>query len=239
MTRLMVDGVNEQFVLALARTKGYMVAGYVDGDFKWSQAGLAQCQVKISAIPGTESGFNVIDCETFDWTIDQAFAGVMNQRDQGNECSVYNDQDRWPGLIAKFNAYKEPQPPYWIAKPGPGILLDGSVATQYYYPGTYDLSIVSDYWSGVDEMNPQQLTDIVTFANGDVYKLRASGEVQASAVTPSQPLFHVYTIKGDDGSFYTFGPDLNGGIFAYPGLPASETLGSRLFFEIRAGEGRW
>jgi hypothetical protein len=47
------------------------------------------------------------------------------------------------------------EPHYWIANYSTGaIMYAGSVAHQYSNPGPVDISIVADYWPGVDSATP-------------------------------------------------------------------------------------
>jgi len=246
--RIMYDDVNPDNILHLPG----MHAGYVDGLYAWPKDKLAQCEVKIAVFASTNDG-NCCDCERFDLTPEEVLPWILMRRAAGVWASCYAGQNSRDIIFNAFTTANKPLCPFWIADWTNKLhLVDGSVATQWTSGDKFDTSVVQNFWPGVDDnmtVNPMQLTDILTFSDGTVYTLRASGEVQASRIgftiasdgktVPQEPVFHTYTIKGDDGDFYTFGPGLNGGVFAYPGLPPAETLGSRQFFEIRAGAGRW
>lgn len=242
MARYLIDSVNPNSALALrSNYPGAMLAGYVDGkNSKWPELDLVICEVLITTYPGSGERFNVIDCESEDFTPLAAYNTVLDERSVNRYPSIYCNRSTWPDVRILFQAAGVEEPPYWIATANNEMVIPpGAVAAQFKQEAGCDVSIVEDYWPGVDVVNPLQITDLVTFSDGTVYKLRGTGEVQASSVNSTPPAFHIYTIKGDDGSFYTFGPKLNNGVFAYPGLPSTEREGNRTFYEIRAGEGRW
>ena len=109
----------------------------------------------------------------------------------------------------------------------------------------YNALVQAPVWGELsdDVTDPRTVTDFVEFSDS-TYKLRAGGGVEAMGKPGAlHPVFHQYTVLSDDGHFYTFEPTANGGVFAYPGLPAgdkSDVRGPdvRRFYEIRAG-GSW
>ena len=145
-----------------------MVAGYVDGpDSQWSAADWARfpdaVKVRIATNPTTAAG-QVLDCENGDATPADAPGWVLRARARGVDPTVYCSEANWPQAFAAFAATGVAQPHYWIAAyPGIGQnLYPGTVAHQYVDTGPYDLSVVADYWPGVDNaegasaMNPEQ-----------------------------------------------------------------------------------
>lgn len=131
------------------------VAGYVDGRYAWSAADWARfpnaVHVRIACFARTNDG-HVLDVETGDATPTQAPGWVRMRRQAGVDPTVYCSLAWWPSVRAAFIAQGVPEPHYWIAAyPGNGPrLYAGAVAHQYANPGPYDLSVVADYWPGVD-----------------------------------------------------------------------------------------
>jgi hypothetical protein len=152
MTRLMYDSVTPSAI----PTTAAMVAGYVDGRYAWSAAdwarwGTGTVKVRIAVFPSTSDG-HVLDCETGDATPDQCPPWVLMRRRAGVDPTVYCSEAWWPYVINAFKSQGVPEPHYWVAAyPGPGpVLYPGSVAHQHTDAGGYDLSVVADYWPGVD-----------------------------------------------------------------------------------------
>jgi hypothetical protein len=160
VTRLMYDAVTPANIPANAA----MVAGYVDGRYAWSAADWARfpnaVHVPIAVFPTTNSGV-VLDVEQGDATPQQAPGWVQMRRAAGVDPTVYCSEDAWPAVRAAFTAAGVPQPHYWVAAyPGEGAVIPvGAVAHQYQDAGPYDLSVVADFWPGVDQgedMTPEQ-----------------------------------------------------------------------------------
>ncbi len=132
-----------------------MVAGYVDGRYAWSASDWARfpgaVKVRIACFAWTNDG-HVLDVETGDATPAQAPGWVQMRRAAGVDPTVYCSTSWWPSVRSAFVAQGVPEPHYWIAAyPGIGAqLYPGSVAHQYADPGPYDVSVVADYWPGVD-----------------------------------------------------------------------------------------
>lgn len=153
--RTMYDAVTPSNIPADAQ----MVAGYVDGRYAWSAADWARfpgaVRVRIAVFPWTNDG-HVLDVERGDATPAQAPGWVQRRRAAGVDPTVYcglaSAGYSWADVRAAFQAQGVPEPHYWIAAyPGIGAALyPGSVAHQYANPGPYDLSVVADYWPGVD-----------------------------------------------------------------------------------------
>lgn len=155
MTRVMFDSVNA----AAIPTTAQMVAGYVDGGFRWSAADWARfpnaIKVRIavaSYVPGT----HVYDCETGDFSPDQVADVVAIARDHGENPTVYMNASTWPAVRDAFARRYMSQPPYWVASyPGGGAVIPpGAIAHQYANSAMtgsdFDLSVVADFWPGVD-----------------------------------------------------------------------------------------
>jgi hypothetical protein len=132
-----------------------MVAGYVDGRYRWRAGDWARfpnaVQVRIAVFSSTTDG-HVLDVEPGCSTPASAPGWVSSRRAAGVDPSVYCSLATWPAVRAAFAAARVPEPHYWIAAyPGNGAqLYAGSVAHQYANPGPVDISVVADYWPGVD-----------------------------------------------------------------------------------------
>ena len=169
--RVMYDAVTPSNIPAEAQ----MVAGYVDGRYAWSSADWARfpgaVKVKIAVFPSTNDG-HVLDVERGNATPAEAPGWVLKRRAAGVDPTVYCSATAWPTVRAAFAAAHVPEPHWWIAAyPGIGaILYPGTVAHQYADQGLCDLSVVADYWPGVDkapstttspgaDMTPDQVQD--------------------------------------------------------------------------------
>jgi len=135
-----------------------MVAGYVDGDYRWTAADWARfptaVRCAIATVATTDAG-QVLDVERFDARPDQAPGWVLTRRRHGVDPSVYCDQSSWPAVRAAFTAARVAEPHYWIAaRPGAPGIPPGAVAHQYTDTGLVDLSVVAAYWPGVDPPPP-------------------------------------------------------------------------------------
>ncbi len=131
-----------------------MVAGYVDGRYRWSDADWAlfpeAVKVRIAVFADTDDG-QVLDVERFDATPAQAVAWVQRRLDRGWLPTIYCSASSWPSVRAAFFLQGVHEPSYWIAAhPGEPGIPPGAVAHQYADTGLVDLSLVVDYWPGVD-----------------------------------------------------------------------------------------
>lgn len=154
--RLMYDSITAADIPASAG----MVAGYLDGLYAWSAADWMRwpgttTKVGIAVSVTTNAG-HVLDVETGDATPNQAVYWVLNRRAVGVDPSVYCSLSAWAGVRQAFTSRGIVEPHYWVAGyPGAGPTVpDGAVAHQYANENTsgghYDLSVVLDYWPGVD-----------------------------------------------------------------------------------------
>lgn len=153
--RTLYDAVTPANIPASAQ----MVAGYVDGRYAWRASDWARfpnaVKVRIAVFASTDDG-HVLDVEPGDATPAQAVGWVQRRRAAGVDPTVYcglsTSGYSWAQVRAAFQAAGVAEPHYWVAAyPGIGpALYPGSVAHQYANPGPYDLSVVADYWPGVD-----------------------------------------------------------------------------------------
>ncbi len=151
MTRTFYDAITPSNIPANAQG----VCGYVDGRYAWKAADWARfphsVKVRIAVFSSTADG-HVLDVEAGCSTPANAPGWVVRRRRAGVDPTVYCSLAAWPSVQAAFAAARVDPPHYWIAAyPGNGAqLYPGSVAHQYANPGPVDISVVADYWPGVD-----------------------------------------------------------------------------------------
>lgn len=164
MTRTMIDGINSD-AATMARQAGdyQLVAGYVDGLYAWSDAqwnlfppGIIRVRV---AVFSTTSDGHVLDSEPGNATPAQCVDWVLMRRAAGIDPTVYCNQldpvTGWPAIRAAFQARSVAEPHYWVADyDGAEIIPAGAIAKQYAdltaLGQPWDVSVVADYWPGVD-----------------------------------------------------------------------------------------
>lgn len=136
-----------------------MVAGYVDGLYKWTPSDWARfphaVKVRIAVFQTTNDG-TVLDVEQGNATPAQAVDWVIARRKLNIDPTVYCSESNWPTVRAAFAARHVVQPHWWIAiYDGKRAIPAGAIACQYAnQPITgahFDLSAVADYWPGVDD----------------------------------------------------------------------------------------
>lgn len=150
MTRVMYDSVDANQIPADAQ----MVAGYVDGRFRWSDAAWARfphaVKVRIAVLHTTNDG-HVLDVEPGNASPTDAVQWVQMRRKAGADPTVYCNASTWPSVRQAFQRASVAEPHYWIAAwNGQQTIPPGAVAHQYKTTNAYDVSIVADYWPGVD-----------------------------------------------------------------------------------------
>jgi len=151
MTRTFYDAIHP----ANIPTNAQGVAGYVDGRYAWTAADWARfphaVKVRIAVFSSTADG-HVLDVEPGCSTPANAPGWVVRRRAAGVDPTVYCSLSQWPVVQAAFAAARVPEPHWWVAAyPGSGPnLYPGSIAHQYANPGPVDISVVADYWPGVD-----------------------------------------------------------------------------------------
>lgn len=147
----MFDSVNASAIPADAS----LVAGYIDGLYRWTPNDWARFPnaryVRIATSAATNAG-EVLDVETGDATPDQAVTWTVARRRSGADPTVYVDSSRWLEASVAFARDHVTAPHWWVAAhPGAGRTIPpGAVAHQFADLGRYDLSVVADYWPGVD-----------------------------------------------------------------------------------------
>lgn len=150
MTRIMYDGVTSSAL----PSGGDLYAGYVDGRYAWTKADWARWSghrlVRIAVFPTTDDG-QVWDCEPGNGVPEDGPGWVTMRRRAGADPSIYIGADWWPRLINAFHAAGVALPHIWVAHWGiDPIIPAGAIALQYINRPGYDVSVVADYWPGVD-----------------------------------------------------------------------------------------
>lgn len=162
--RDMFDGITPSAVPAGAQ----LYAGYLNGHWP-SYAALcaahpAAVHVSIS-VTASYNGGQVLDIETGDATPAQSVDWVINRRAAGVDPTAYCNTSTWPAVRAAFQARKVAEPHYWLAQydnvasfPTAWARV-GVVAKQYADRGGYDISVVADYWPGIDPAPTTRLSE--------------------------------------------------------------------------------
>ena len=162
MTRTMYDGLGSD-AAAIARAFGSpdLVAGYVDGNFVWSQADWNlfpnSKHILVSAIPGSSEAMSadVADCETGDYDAPQAAGWAFSKRRAGyDRPTIYCNLDT-AGAVRNATGSLILGVDYdlwiadWTGSPHSITFSDGRKAavTQYENASFYDKSAVyRDSW---------------------------------------------------------------------------------------------
>jgi hypothetical protein len=153
VTRDFYDGITAARLPADAQ----MVGGYGDGLYKWSDADWARfskatIRVRIVVFATTNDG-QVLDVEPGNATPAESVDWVLMRRQAGADPTVYMNTSTWSTVRAAFQARGVAEPHYWVAQyDGAATIPAGAVAKQYENNQTagWDLSVVADYWPGVD-----------------------------------------------------------------------------------------
>jgi hypothetical protein len=154
--RIMYDGIVPGEVPAGAQ----LYAAYLDGNWPDYNALVARYPnaVHVSiAVSSSYNGGKVLDVENGDATPAESVNWVLNRRKAGVDPTVYCSMSAWASVQAAFKARGVPQPHYWVADYSLGnnpAIPAGAIALQYADRGGYDVSVVADYWPGVDPAPP-------------------------------------------------------------------------------------
>jgi hypothetical protein len=157
MTRTMYDSITSGDI-PLGRQ---MVAGYVDGTYAWTPADwarhLSSTQVRIT-VTGATLDADVADVENGDLTAAQGADWVKRMLAAGKRPTLYFSASRNAEIDAAVSAAGVGPDDGWMkwSANWTGVVPGApyGIAEQYANPGTsgghYDLSLVADYWPGVD-----------------------------------------------------------------------------------------
>lgn len=146
---------------------GDLYAGYVNGPYKNYEQVCRRFPDRPIVSIATRASYDamVLDVERYGATPAQAPSWAQRQRARGQEPTVYTLWSQWQTVKSAFLAAHIPQPAYWIARyDNKAELIPGAVAKQYggNVKGHYDISIVDDYWPGVDMLTPQEAQELLT-----------------------------------------------------------------------------
>lgn len=183
-----------------------MVAGYIDHSHPWTVADWGRfphaVKVRIARGAGTTDG-HVLDVETGLATPTQAPGWVRMRRAAGIDPTVYCNASAQATIQTAFRDSGVAQPHYWVARyDNIASVPVGTVAKQYIdnplSGGHYDLSVVADYWPGIDPVPLSPLTPIVATDDEDTVMLIPAG-TNEHVVLPcaGRPLFfYLYAANG-------------------------------------------
>lgn len=144
-----------------------LVAGYVDGLYKWTDEDWlfhhASRLVRITVLGGNADA-DVADVENGDLTPTEAADWAGNRVLAGKIPALYFSRSAYGAVHAAIAArgINDQQWTVWAADwTGIPHLLAGTYATQYADPaygsgGHFDVSVVADYWPGIDPVPTTQ-----------------------------------------------------------------------------------
>jgi len=144
-----------------------MVAGYIDGFYRWSDADWAlfpnKVKVRIAIHASTLDG-DVLDVEWGAASPGDIPAWLTARRAVGADPSVYVNRGNLQAAKDACAAAGVAEPHWWLAAYGTEATVDaGLIAKQYANDditgGHWDASVVADYWPGVDMGTAQELWD--------------------------------------------------------------------------------
>jgi hypothetical protein len=185
MTRTMYDSTNPDDIPADAE----MVAYYVDGLYCWPQEWIDRfpnaVKVTISAIGKRTAQVGDVEKGCI-WPPANAVDWVLRARADGFDPTIYvNERNDWAPTRAAFDARGVAHPHWWVANYN-GVFDEerggwvasvpaGAVAKQYAHPPMigkhYDLSVVADYWPGVDSTTDSTGGWLMTLSNAEQQEL--------------------------------------------------------------------
>ncbi len=192
----MYDGVDAGRLPVTAQ----LVGGYVDGNYRWSDADWARfphsVKVRIAVFSSTNDG-HVLDVEPGNATPAQSVDWVLLRRRAGADPTVYMNSSTWATVRSAFRSRGVAEPHFWVAQyDNSAVIPSGAIGKQYYNNDSlgYDLSVVADYWPGVDPpeddmpLTQQELNTIVMGArdqvlNHPVGEVDLNGRATGSTVT--------------------------------------------------------
>lgn len=194
-----------------------MVAGYLPpSSYAWSAADWARfphaIKVRIAIFASVPDG-HVLDVERGDATPAQAPGWVRMRRAAGVDPTIYCNASTWPTVRQAFRDQGVAEPHYWIAKyDGVDELIPGAVAKQYANPpvhgrGHFDLSVVADYWPGVDQAGPPPpppATDWFDMATKQELQDVVSGAMLVEIAALRNSMLKPFLIRRDNGDPRTY-----------------------------------
>ena len=173
-------------------TDADIVAGYIDGLFRWSAADWAR-------FPGAHvtitvfglAGARVADCESGDLSAGQVAAWAVRELWALRRPTIYANRSTWPDVVGALAGLgvSLAQVDWWAADPtGVEHLVPGSVATQWAWHSlgqtgarNVDLSITDGTWPSILVPVPKRpaTVAIVDCPTGGYWEVAADGGVFA------------------------------------------------------------
>lgn len=202
MTRTFYDSTNPAAIPSNAAGVG----GYVDGAYKWSAGDWARfpnaVHVRIACFAFTDDG-HVLDVESGCSSPADAPQWVQRRRAAGVDPTVYMSESAWGSVRQAFTSRGVAEPHYWVAwydgRPDLST-VPGAVAKQYADPaagsgGDYDVSVVADYWPGVDLVDGSELagrlalrsTGYITGKDGKDWSVTDLSQIDAAWLVANYP----------------------------------------------------
>lgn len=190
MTRLMFDSTTPWDIPRDAE----MVAYYVDGAYAWPQGWIdlfpRAVKVPISAIGRAVAKVGDVEVGCI-WPPANAVPWVRRARKAGYDPTIYvNELNDWAIVRQAFRDANEPEPHYWTARyNGVREIPPGAVARQFAHPHDgdgianrpwetgkhYDLSVVTDFWPGIDNGEDKDMTPDESAALWELHMVLVSG----------------------------------------------------------------
>jgi hypothetical protein len=173
VSRDMIDtaeAVNYERFLVGTGAVPHFGAGYVNGlyaTYPHIPAGLTPISIAVS-LKATAQVFDYEYGDLAPWQYPDAY--LLNPRH-----TAYGSRSTWAEIKAVAARVGLPLPPWWAARPGAMELEPESIATQYGQAFGCDLSIVADYWPGIDSLgNEEDMRVIIDAGNGREYLMSGS-----------------------------------------------------------------
>lgn len=132
-----------------------LIAYYVDGNYVPSRQALdrfaGKVHVPISVNLSGNAGI-VLDGPPDNGSVSEVPGWVDRAWRRGVTPTVYTDRSMWAEIVQAINNAGVRQPLWWIAQwNGDASMIPGAIAHQYEtVANRYDLSVVADYWPGID-----------------------------------------------------------------------------------------
>ena len=220
-------------------TSAPIVAGYIDGLYKWSAADWARFpgqHVTISVFGA--AGAQVADVERGDLTPQQGANWARAEIAAGRRPTIYSDKSTWPTVVQMLGADAR-LVDWWAADPtGTPHLVPGSVCTQYAWNSlgqtngaNVDVSVTNGTWPGIFvpvtpktparvglALSPDAKGYWIAAADGGVFSYGSArfhgsmgGKVLSAPIVGITACGDGYYLMGADGAVYAFNCSYFGG----------------------------
>lgn len=200
--RIMYDGIIPGEVPAGAQ----LYAAYLDGNWPDYNALVARYPHAVHvpvAVSSSYNGGKVLDVENGDATPAQSVNWVLARRKAGVDPTIYCNTSTWPAVRTEFQLRKVTEPHYWLAQYDGAATIPaawsaaGVVAKQYADKGGYDVSVVADYWPGIDPVpTPPSAPAAPTHPLEDDMPYLISVTKDPTQPTETTPSAGIFTVDG-------------------------------------------